>query len=151
VISALSGVPIRQDLAITGSMNQHGEVQAIGGVNEKIEGFYDLCVACGITGTQGVVIPRANVDDLMLRPDVVDACRQGLFRVHAIDRVEQGIALLCDRPAGVVGPDGRFTTGSVLAAAVDRLEVLCDPTHEAARQRLARPRDPRAREASAGR
>jgi predicted ATP-dependent protease len=146
VISALSGLPIRQDLAITGSMNQHGEVQAIGGVNEKIEGFYDLCVACGITGTQGVVIPRANVDDLMLRPDVVDACRQGLFRVHAIDRVEQGVALLCDRPAGVVGNDGRFTPGSVLAAAVDRLEFLCDLTRKAAWERLTSAR-PRAREA----
>jgi predicted ATP-dependent protease len=145
VLSALSRVPVRQDLAITGSMNQHGEVQAIGGVNEKIEGFYDLCVACGMTGTQGVVIPRANVDDLMLRPDVVDACRKGRFRIHAIGRVEEGIELLCGRPAGVADDHGRFPPGSVLAAAVTRFEFFTDLAQEAdrrqgARRRLARVR-----------
>jgi predicted ATP-dependent protease len=133
VLSALSRVPIRQDLAITGSMNQHGEVQAIGGVNEKIEGFYDLCVACGITGTQGVVIPRSNVEDLMLRPDVVEACRRGRFRVHAIDRVEEGVALLCGRPAGAADEHGRFPPGSVLAAAAARLARFSEGAIEGGR------------------
>jgi predicted ATP-dependent protease len=124
LVSALARVPVRQDLAITGSMNQHGEVQAIGGVNEKIEGFYDMCVACGLTGSQGVVIPRSNVPELMLRPDVVEACRRGRFSVHAISRIAEGITLLCDRPAGRTGRAGAFAAGSVLAAAAERLEAF---------------------------
>jgi predicted ATP-dependent protease len=124
VLSALADVPIRQDLAITGSMNQHGEVQSIGGVTEKIEAFHDLCAARGLTGTQGVVIPRANVPDLMLRPDVVASARAGRFRVHAITRVEEGIALLTDRPAGRTNTPGTFRPGSVFALAADRLARL---------------------------
>ncbi len=81
LLSALAEVPLRQDLAVTGSVNQHGEVQAIGGVNEKIEGFFDICAARGLTGTQGVLIPQANVQHLMLREDVVEACAAGRFAV----------------------------------------------------------------------
>ena len=85
---------------MTGSVNQHGEVQAIGGVNEKIEGFFDICRARGLTGHQGVLIPKANVQHLMLRQDVLDACAAGSFAVYPIGTIDEGIALLTGRPAG---------------------------------------------------
>src|SRR5690606_19257392 len=94
LLSALAGVPLRQALAITGSINQHGAIQAIGGVNEKIEGFYDVCRARGLTGSQGVVIPMANVQHLMLRQDIVEAAEAGRFRVHAIRTIDEGIEAL---------------------------------------------------------
>ncbi|MBI4614888.1 MAG: AAA family ATPase [Planctomycetes bacterium] len=99
LLSSLSGVPLRQDLAVTGSVNQHGEVQAIGGANEKIEGFFDVCHAVGLTGEQGVLIPAANAGDLSLRLDVVRAVEKGKFHVHAIRHVDEGIELLTGRPA----------------------------------------------------
>jgi predicted ATP-dependent protease len=124
VLSALARAPLRQDIAITGSMDQHGEVQAIGGVNEKVEAFFDLCAARGLTGTQGVVIPAANADDLMLRPDVVAACASGRFRVHAIARIEEGLGLLAGLPAGRTAVAGRFRPGSVFDLASRRMADL---------------------------
>jgi len=124
LLSALSGLPIRQGLAVTGSVNQMGEVQAIGGVNEKIEGFFDTCASPangGLTGEQGVLIPQANVRHLMLRADVVEACREGRFHVHAVSHVDQGIALLTGREAGARGADGQFPEGSVNRLVEDRL------------------------------
>ena len=100
LLSSLGGIPIRQSLAVTGSVNQHGEVQAIGAVSEKIEGFYDICAARGLTGEQGVIIPAANVEHLMLREDVIDACRAGRFRVHAVRTVDEAMALLTGLEAG---------------------------------------------------
>lgn len=100
LLSALAEVPLRQDIAVTGSVNQHGEIQAIGGVNEKIEGFFDICRARGLTGTQGVAIPKANVQHLMLRQDVIDACAEGRFAIYPIATSDDGIALLTGRPAG---------------------------------------------------
>jgi lon-related putative ATP-dependent protease len=94
LLSALAEAPIVQSLAVTGSVNQHGDVQAIGGVNEKIEGFFDLCAARGLTGAQGVLVPEANVKHLMLCEDVVAAVREGRFRVHAVRTIDEGIALL---------------------------------------------------------
>jgi predicted ATP-dependent protease len=94
LLSALADAPIRQSLAVTGSVNQHGDVQAIGGVNEKIEGFFDLCRARGLDGHQGVLIPRSNVKNLMLREDVIEAAVAGRFGVYAVDTVDEGIALL---------------------------------------------------------
>lgn len=94
LLSALSGIPIRQSLAVTGSVNQFGEVQVIGGVNEKIEGFFDICRARGLTGGQGVLIPKPNVPNLMLRRDVVDACAEGRFRIHAVASIDEGIEVL---------------------------------------------------------
>ena len=91
LLSALADVPLRQDLAVTGSVNQHGEVQAIGGVNEKIEGFFDICRARGLTGTQGVLIPQSNVQHLMLRHDVIDACAAGRFAVYPILTSTKGL------------------------------------------------------------
>jgi lon-related putative ATP-dependent protease len=99
LLSALADAPLRQSLAVTGSVNQHGDIQAIGGANEKIEGFFDLCAARGLTGDQGVLIPEANVKNLMLREDVVAAVEQGRFAVYAVRSVDQGIALLTGLPA----------------------------------------------------
>jgi len=108
LLSALADVPLRQDLAVTGSVNQHGEVQAIGGVNEKIEGFFDICNARGLTGKQGVVIPQANVQHLMLRQDVIEACKAGRFAVYPVSTIDEGIALLTGRAAGIREADGNY-------------------------------------------
>jgi lon-related putative ATP-dependent protease len=113
LMSALADVPLRQDLAVTGSVNQHGEVQAIGGVNEKIEGFFDVCAARGLSGTQGVLIPKSNVQHLMLRQDVIDACAQGNFAVYPIVTIDEGIALLTGRAAGRRGAEGAYPSDSV--------------------------------------
>jgi predicted ATP-dependent protease len=114
LLSALSGLPLRQDLAVTGSVDQRGSIQPVGGLNEKIEAFYDVCVAKGgLTGTQGVLIPATNVDALMLRADVADAIRKKAFHVYAIDTVEEGIALLTGADAGGAWPP--FPEGSVFA------------------------------------
>jgi len=113
LLSALSGVPIKQSLAVTGSVNQQGEVQAIGAVNEKIEGFFDLCDARGLTGSQGVIIPASNVRHLMLRQDVVDAVRANKFRIYAVETIDQGIEILTGVPAGEADASGKFPDGSV--------------------------------------
>ena len=115
ILSSLSGVPLRQDLAVTGSVNQHGEIQSIGGVNLKVEGYYDVCKARGLTGKQGVLIPASNVNDLMLRHDVVEAVRQGKFHIYAIQTVDEGIALLAGKKAGKRLKSGRFEPGSINA------------------------------------
>ena len=99
ILSSLSGIPLRQDLAVTGSVNQHGQVQVIGGVNLKIEGFFDVCKARGLTGTQGVIIPHGNINDLMLRHDVVAAVREKKFRIYAVRTIDEGIAILTGRLA----------------------------------------------------
>jgi predicted ATP-dependent protease len=98
---------------VTGSVNQNGEVQAIGGVNQKIEGHYDVCRLKGLTGAQGVMIPRANVRNLMLRPDVVAAVRAGKFRVYAVATIDEGIEILTGVAAGARDRNGKYTEGSV--------------------------------------
>lgn len=113
LLSALSGVPLRQDIAVTGSVNQKGEIQAIGGVNFKIQGFYDVCRAKGLSGTQGVLIPESNIDHLMLRKDVVDAVKKGKFHVWAVGTIDEGIELLTGEPAGKREKNGLFTRGSI--------------------------------------
>ena len=113
LLSALAAAPIRQSLAITGSVNQHGRVQPIGGVNEKIEGFFDLCKARGLTGEQGVIIPQSNVKHLMLRDEVVAACAEGGFRVYAVEDVDQAIELLTGVAAGEPDAEGRVAAGSI--------------------------------------
>ncbi len=112
VLSAIAGVPLSQSLAITGSVDQLGRSQAVGGVNEKIEGYFDLCAARGLTGEQGVIIPSANVRTLMLRDDVLAAVREGRFRIHGIDSVDDAMQLLGGLPAGAAGADGSFPEGS---------------------------------------
>ena len=126
LISALAGVPLRQSIAVTGSINQRGEVQAIGGVNEKIEGFFDVCRRCGVESDFGVIIPASNVKHLMLRSDVVDAASEGRFRVWAVETVDEAIELLTGLDAGVRGEDGRFPEGSVNRRVEDRLEELLE-------------------------
>jgi predicted ATP-dependent protease len=98
ILSSISGVPIRQDLAVTGSVNQHGQIQVIGGVNLKIEGFFDVCKARGLTGKQGVLIPHGNIHDLMLRHDIVDAVREKKFHVYCVKTIDEGIAILTGKP-----------------------------------------------------
>ena len=113
ILSSLSGLPLRQDLAVTGSLNQKGEIQPIGWVNEKVEGFFDVCQAKGLTGTQGVLIPHHNVQNLMLRQDVVDAAAAGRFHVYPVTTVDEGIEILTGVPAGRKKDDGTWEEGTV--------------------------------------
>jgi lon-related putative ATP-dependent protease len=113
ILSALSGLPIKQNLAVTGSVNQKGEVQAIGGVNEKIEGFYEVCKAKGLTGEQGVMIPDSNVQNLMLKEEVVDAVKAGEFNVYSIKTIDEGIEVLTGTKAGERKTDGTYQEGTV--------------------------------------
>jgi ATP-dependent Lon protease len=122
--SALSGLPLRQDIAVTGSINQQGDIQAIGGVNEKIEGYFDVCRIKGLTGTQGVMMPESNVEDLMLREDVLEAVTAGKFHVWPVCKVEQGIELLTGMAAGKKNGDGKFEPGTVLALIDERLHAM---------------------------
>src|SRR6476646_10056360 len=122
--SALSGIPLRQDIAVTGSMNQQGDIQPIGGVNEKIEGFYDVCRIQGLTGTQGVAIPAANVEDLMLREDLLEAVAAKQFHIWPVARIAQGIEILTGVPAGERNGDGTFSIGTVFARMDERLAEM---------------------------
>ncbi len=119
LLSALSGVPIRQSLAITGAIDQHGNVEAIGGVNEKIEGFYDTCEYFGLSGDQGVVIPRANAGDLMLREDVVEAAQDGAFHIYAVDNVFDALELMTNFPVGRL-KNGSYLPGTLLSIALEK-------------------------------
>ena len=125
ILSALSELPLRQDLAVTGSVNQHGEIQAIGGVNEKIEGFFDICRARGLTGTQGVLIPKANVQHLMLRRDVIDACAEGKFAIYPVTTIDEGISLLTGAPAGERGTGGLLSGRQRQSAGRGSSALLC--------------------------
>jgi lon-related putative ATP-dependent protease len=124
LLSAIAEAPIKQSLAVTGSVNQHGQVQAIGGVNEKIEGFFDLCRARGLTGEQGVLIPASNVKHLMLRHDVVEAVTAGQFHVWAVETIDQGIELLTGVPAGERDRAGSYPEGSINHRVEARLTAL---------------------------
>ncbi|MGI9424143.1 MAG: S16 family serine protease, partial [Hyphomicrobiaceae bacterium] len=124
LLSALSEVPIDQGLAVTGSVNQWGEVQAIGGVNEKIEGFFDVCSARGLTGSQGVLIPESNVQHLMLRPDIIEAVKDGKFRVHSVAHIDQGIEILTGVGAGERDADGKYPSGTIYQLVEERLATF---------------------------
>jgi predicted ATP-dependent protease len=113
LLSSLSHVPIRQNIAVTGSVNQLGRVQVVGGINEKIEGFFAVCKARGLDGSHGVVIPRDNIKHLMLRKDVVSAVREGRFHVFAVEDIDQALTVLTGIEAGGRDVDGQFPTGSV--------------------------------------
>lgn len=113
LLSAISNIPIKQNIAVTGSINQFGEIQPIGGVNEKIEGFFDVCAHDGLTGKQGVIIPRTNVDNLMLRADIVQAVEEGRFTIYAIDTVDDGIEILTGVKAGKADNNGNYPKGTV--------------------------------------
>jgi lon-related putative ATP-dependent protease len=121
LLSALSGVPIRQSWAVTGSVNQMGEVQAIGGVNEKVEGFFDICRARGLTGEQGVMIPHANIQHLMLREDVVAAAQAGHFHIHGVKTIDEGLEILTGVSAGIADAGGIYPAGTINALVEARL------------------------------
>ena len=122
LISAITGLPIKQSIAVTGSINQFGEIQPIGGVNEKIEGFFDVCAHHGLNGEHGVIIPRTNVKDLMLREDVLKAVDEGRFHVWAVDTVDDGIEILTGVKAGCMDKHGRYPKGSVNHKVQESLE-----------------------------
>ena len=113
LLSALSGKPIKQGIAVTGSVNQKGEIQAVGGINEKVEGFYEVCKAIGLNGRQGVIIPESNVDNLMLRDEVLDAMEKELFHIYPVKTVDEGIEILTGVKAGERLPDGSYEEGTI--------------------------------------
>jgi lon-related putative ATP-dependent protease len=133
LLSALAETPIRQSFAVTGSVDQLGRIQAIGGVNEKIEGFFDACRITGFTGRQGVIIPASNVRHLMLREDVVAASREGRFLIYPIATVDEGLALLTGIPAGAPLADGSYPEGTLNARAAARLDLFAAKAAELAR------------------
>ncbi len=130
MISALAELPLRQDIAVTGSMNQQGDIQAIGGVNEKIEGFFDVCRIAGLSGTQGVMIPASNVEDLMLRDDVLEAVAAGKFHIWPVAKVEEGIEILTGMAAGRCNGDGTFQANTVFAKVNERLSKMAQMMKE---------------------
>jgi len=130
MLSALSGVPIKQSIAVTGSVNQKGEVQAIGGVNEKIEGFFEVCKAKGFTGEQGVLIPESNVQNLMLKEEVVETVQEGKFHIYPVKTIDQGIEILTGVKAGARRPDGTFEEGTVNYRVDKRLKEMAEKIKE---------------------
>ena len=124
ILSSLSNLPLRQDIAVTGSVNQKGEIQPIGGVNQKIEGMFDVCRVFGLTGDQGVLIPPLNLRNLMLREDVVAAIREGKFHLYAIKSIDEGLEILTDYPAGQRQPNGNYPKDTVNYLVENRLEEL---------------------------
>ena len=125
LISAITNLPISQSIALTGSINQHGDVQSIGGVNEKIEGFFKLCKMRGLTGEQGVIIPKSNQVNLVLDDEVLDAVEKGRFNIYAVETVDQALSLLMDKDAGEMTAEG-YPEGSINALALARLANIAD-------------------------
>lgn len=122
LLSSLAEVPIDQGIAVTGSINQKGEIQPIGGVNEKVEGFYEVCKSKGLTGEQGVIIPHQNVKNLMLKDEVVEAVKEGKFHIYAIKTVEEGIEILTGIPAGKQDEYGVYEESTVFRKVADKLK-----------------------------
>ncbi len=138
LLSALAQVPIRQEIAVTGSLNQKGDMQPVGGVNEKIRGFFEVCLARGLSGTQGVIIPRRNVPDLMLPETIIEAVREGRFHIYAVDHFEEAIPLLMKLPAGVQRPDGLYPPRTLFGKVQRRLEEFWRLAQESAASRQSR-------------
>ena len=130
ILSALSGLPIKQNIAVTGSVNQKGEVQAIGGVNEKIEGFFEVCKLKGLTGQQGVMIPESNVQNLMLKEEVVEAVKAGKFNIYSVKTIDEGIEVLTGTKAGQKRADGTFEEGTVNYIVNKQLREMADKLKE---------------------
>lgn len=124
ILSSLTGIPIQQGIAVTGSVNQKGEIQPIGGANEKIEGFYDVCKSRGLTGKQGVMLPHQNVQDLLLRPDVIEAVSKGRFHLWPVKSISDGIEILTGEPAGRRLKNGKFPAGTIFARVDDKLREM---------------------------
>ena len=130
LLSSLSGFPIKQGIAVTGSVNQRGEIQPIGGVTQKVEGFFDVCRAKGFTGEQGVLIPHTNVKNLMLREEIVEAIREGKFHIWPVRAIDEGIEILTGKPVGELDADGMYPEESVNRAVEDRLAEMADRLRE---------------------
>ena len=130
LISSLAGVPIRQGIAVTGSVNQNGEVQAIGGVNEKIEGFFNVCKTKGLDGKQGVMIPSSNIEHLMLKHEVIEAVKNDKFNIWAVDNIEDGLKILTDKNAGKRSPSGKFPKNSLYAKVEEKLITFAKRSNE---------------------
>ena len=130
ILSALSGLPIRQSIAVTGSVNQRGEIQAIGGVNEKLEGFFEVCKVKGLTGTQGAMIPQSNVQNLMLKEELLEAAKAGKFSIFAARTIDEGIEFLTGVEAGERQPDGSFAEGTVNYLVNKRLQEMAEMARE---------------------
>ena len=143
LLSRLSGVPVKQYIAVTGSVNQKGDVQAIGGVNEKIEGFFSVCKAKGLNGQQGVMIPASNVRHLMLKEEVVEAVREGTFHVWAVRSIDEGIEVLTGFPAGPRKPDGGFEEGKVNYLVDQRLREFARQFREFQKDDTKVPQEPK--------
>ncbi|MBQ8347545.1 MAG: AAA family ATPase [Alphaproteobacteria bacterium] len=141
LLSALSDVPIKQNLAVTGSVNQFGQIQAIGGVNEKIEGFFDICRMRGLTGTQGVLIPRTNVVNLMLRQDIVEACKSGMFHIYPVSTIDEGIEILTGLPAGERDDAGNYPENTINGKVQKRLNQFLAQNLEYRRQTHVPPKN----------
>jgi predicted ATP-dependent protease len=151
LLSDLSGLPIRQDLAVTGSVNQQGEVQPIGGVNWKVEGFFEACRARGLTGQQGVIIPKSNLPELMLRRDVVAAVEDGRFHLYAVSTIDEGIELLTGVTAGTPDAKGNYPADTVNGRVMKRLTELVElyenhqPDRKRRKEKEPKPRRPKPR------
>jgi predicted ATP-dependent protease len=130
ILSALSGIPIKQSLAVTGSVNQKGEVQAIGGVNEKLEGFFEVCKAKGLTGKQGAMIPASNVQNLMLKEEILEAAKDGKFNIYPVSTIDEGIEVLTGIPAGERQKDGSYPEGTVNYLVNKRLKEMAEKIKE---------------------
>ena len=126
LLSSIAGIPIRQNIAVTGSMDQTGDVQPVGGINEKIEGFFDLCRLTGLDGTQGVIIPERNIKHLMLKKDVIEAVRDGTFALYPIRNVDEGLQIMTGREVGEPGEDGTYPEGTINALVVRRLTEIAE-------------------------
>ena len=135
ILSSLSNLPIRQGIAVTGSVNQKGDVQPIGGVNQKIEGFFQVCKAKGLSGEQGVIIPTRNVKDLVLRDEVVQAVKEKKFHIYPVAKIEEGIELLTGRPAGKLDPKGKYDKDSVFYLVEKRLKEMSGEKGEGEKRR----------------
>jgi ATP-dependent Lon protease len=130
ILSSLSELPLRQDIAVTGSVNQNGEIQPIGGVNQKIEGFYEVCKANGLTGKQGVMIPHQNVEDLMLRTELVEAVKKRKFHIYSVKTIDEGIEILTGVKAGKRRKNGAFEKDTVNYLVEEKLKELAKKSKE---------------------
>jgi predicted ATP-dependent protease len=130
ILSSLSDIPIRQGIAVTGSVNQKGQIQAIGDVNQKIEGFFEVCIEKGLTGKQGVIIPKANADNLMLKREVIKAVKQKKFHIYQVSTVEEGIEILTGVAAGKPDKNGNYPAGTVYGAVQQKLKTYFERSLE---------------------
>ncbi|NLK72341.1 MAG: ATP-dependent protease, partial [Clostridiales bacterium] len=131
----LSEVPIKQYIAVTGSVNQKGEIQPIGGVNEKIEGFYKVCKIKGLNGKHGVIIPHQNVKNLMLNDEVIEAVKEGKFTIYAVKNVDEGVEILTGIPAGTIGDNDKYPKGSIHALVDEKLRKYANDAPKITRKK----------------